>query len=61
MVVTFFGVKNLQTLAALWVGALSCNKKKSREQKSSFRIRKAIVLGMFKDSAVILDAIRRSF
>jgi len=29
--------------------------------KSSFRIRRTIVLGMFKDSAIILDAIRRSF
>jgi len=30
----FFGVKNWQTLAVLWVGALSCNKKnfKSRMQ-----------------------------
>ena len=29
--------------------------------KSSFRIRRTAVLGMFKDSAIILDAIRRSF
>jgi hypothetical protein len=29
--------------------------------KSSFRIRKTTVLGMFKNSAIILDAIRRSF
>jgi len=29
--------------------------------KSSFRIRRPTVLGMFKDSAIILDAIRRSF
>jgi hypothetical protein len=57
----FFGVKNWQTLAAVWAGALSCNKKKSREQKSSFRIQRTTVLGMFKDSAIILDAIRRSF
>jgi hypothetical protein len=28
--------------------------------KSSFRIRRTTVLGMFKDSAIILDAIRRS-
>jgi hypothetical protein len=26
----FFGVKNWPTLAALWAGALSCNKKKSQ-------------------------------
>ena len=29
--------------------------------KSSFRIRRTVVLGMFKDSAIILDMIRRSF
>ena len=29
--------------------------------KSSFRIRRTTVLGMLKDSAIILDAIRRSF
>jgi hypothetical protein len=29
--------------------------------KSSFRIRRTTVLGMFKDSAIILDAIRQSF
>ena len=29
--------------------------------KSSFRIRRTTVLGMLEDSAVILDAIRRSF
>ena len=33
MVETFLGVKNWQTLAALWAGALSCNKKNPREQK----------------------------
>jgi hypothetical protein len=31
---TFFWVKNWQTLAVLWAGALSCNKKKSQEQHS---------------------------
>jgi hypothetical protein len=36
-------------------------KKNSREQKSSFRIRRPTDLGVFKDSAIILDAIRRSF
>jgi len=29
--------------------------------KSSFRIRRTTVLGMFKDSAIILDVIQRSF
>jgi len=29
--------------------------------KSTFKIRRTTVLGMFKDSAIILDAIRRSF
>jgi len=29
--------------------------------KSSFKIRRTTVLGMFKDSVIILDAIRRSF
>jgi hypothetical protein len=36
-------------------------RKKSLEQKSSFRIRRTTVLGMFKDSAIILDIIRWSF
>ena len=36
-VVTFFWVKNWQTLAALWAGALSCNKKKSQEQNAAGR------------------------
>jgi hypothetical protein len=49
--------QNLQTLAALWAGALSCNKKKSREQKSSFRIQRTTVLGMFKDFPNFRDAI----
>jgi hypothetical protein len=30
-----FGGKNWQRLAALWAGALSCNKKKSREQNAA--------------------------
>jgi hypothetical protein len=46
---------------ALWAGALLWKKKKSQEQKSSFRIRRTTVLGMFNDSAVILDATRLSF
>jgi hypothetical protein len=61
MVVTFLWVKNWQTVAALWAGALLCNKKTSRGQKSSFRILRTAVLGMFKDSDIILDAVRRSY
>jgi len=38
-VVTFFGVKNWQTLATLWMGALLCNKKTSREQNAAGRTR----------------------
>jgi len=34
-----FWVKNWQTLAALWVGTLSCNKKNSREQNAAGRTR----------------------
>jgi hypothetical protein len=34
---TFFGVKNWQTLAGLWLGALLYNKKNSREQKAAGR------------------------
>jgi hypothetical protein len=55
-----FGGKSWLILAAMWAGALSCNKKNSREQKSSFRIRRTTVLGIFKDSAIIIDAIRQS-
>jgi hypothetical protein len=33
------GVKNWQTLAAVWAGALSWNKKKSREQNAAGRTR----------------------
>jgi len=36
---TFLGVKNWQTLAALWAGALSSNKKKSRQQNAAGRAR----------------------
>jgi len=38
-VCNIFWVKNWHTLAALWAGALSCNKKKSPEQNSAGRIR----------------------
>jgi hypothetical protein len=53
-----FWVKNWQKRAALWEGALSCNKKKSRQQNAA---RRNTALGMFKDSAIILYAIQRSF
>jgi len=33
----FLWVKNWQTLAALWAGALSCNKKTPREQNAAGR------------------------
>jgi hypothetical protein len=45
-----------QTLAALLVGALSCNKKNSRAE-ILFQNPKNTVLGMFKDSAIILGVI----
>jgi len=35
----FSGFKNWQKLAALWAGALSCNKKKSRQQNAAGRTR----------------------
>ena len=35
----FWGVKNWQTLALLWVGTLSCNKKKSRQQNAAGQTR----------------------
>jgi hypothetical protein len=31
----FWGVKNWQTLAVLWAGALLCNKRKSQEQNTA--------------------------
>jgi hypothetical protein len=60
MVVTFFWVKNWQTLAALWAGTLSCNKTKSGEQKSSFRIKNYSPRDVQR-FAIILDVIRQSF
>jgi hypothetical protein len=39
-VVTFFLVQNWRILAALWAGALSCSKKKSREQNAAGRTRR---------------------
>jgi len=44
-------------------GVKECRTKRAHNflfRKSSFRIRRITVLGMFKDSAIILDAIRRS-
>jgi hypothetical protein len=52
------------TRASLWSGVKECGIKRVHIvlfPKSSFRIRRTTVLGMFKDSAIILDAIRRSF
>jgi hypothetical protein len=46
-VVTFFSVKNEQTLAAVWMGTLSCNNKHLESRN----------LGIFKDSAITLDVI----
>jgi hypothetical protein len=57
----FWGVKNRQTLAALWAGAFSYNKKKSREKKFCCRIRRTTVLGIFRDPAIILDAFDGDF
>jgi len=52
------------TRSALCSGVKECGTKRAHNflfPKFSFRIRRTTVLGMFKDSAVILDAIRRSF
>jgi hypothetical protein len=38
-VATFFVVKNWQTLAVFWAGALSCNMKKSRQENAIGRTR----------------------
>jgi hypothetical protein len=56
----FWGQKLANTCSFV-EGRNIVQQKKSPEQKSSFRIRKTTILGMFKDSAIILDAIRRSF
>ena len=45
-------------------GVKECGTKRAHNflfPKSSYRIRRTTVLGMFKDSAIMLDAIRRSF
>jgi len=52
------------TRSSLCSGVKQCGTKRAHNflfPKSSFRIRRTTVLGMFKDSAIILDAIRRSF
>jgi hypothetical protein len=52
------------TRSSLCSGVKECETKPVHNflyPKSSFRIRRTTVLGTFKDSAIILDAIRRSF
>ena len=52
------------TLSSLCSGVKKHGTKRAHNflfPKSSFRIRRSAVLGMFKDSAIILHAIRRSF
>ena len=52
------------TRSSLYSGVKECGTKHAYNftfPKSSFRIRRTTVLGMFKDSAIILYAIRRSF
>jgi len=52
------------TRSSLCSGVMECGTKRAHNflfPKSSFRIRLTTVLGMFKDSAIILDTIRRSF
>jgi len=52
------------TLSSICSGINECGTKRAHSflfPKSSFKIRRTTVLGMFKDFAIILDAIRRSF
>ena len=52
------------TRSSLCSGVKECGTKRAHNflfPKSSFRIRRTTILGTFKDSAIILDAIRRSF
>jgi len=52
------------TWSSLCSGVKECGTKHAHNflfSKSSFRIRRTTVLGMFKDSVIILDAIRWSF
>ena len=52
------------TRSSLCSGVKECGTKRAHNflfRKSSFRIRRTTVLGVFKDSVIILDAIRRSF
>jgi hypothetical protein len=61
MVVTFLEDQKLANTCSFVGGfIIAQQQKKSREQKPSFIIRRTTVLGMFKDSAIILDAIRWS-
>jgi hypothetical protein len=52
------------TRSSLCSGVKECGTKRAHNflfPKSSFRIRRTTVVGMFKDSAIILDVIRQSF
>jgi len=52
------------TRSSFCSGFKECGTKRAQNflfPKSSFRIRRTTVLGMFKDSAIILDAIQRWF
>ena len=52
------------TRSSLCSGVKECGTKRAHSflfPKSSFRIRTTTFLGMFKDSAIIFDALRRSF
>jgi len=52
------------TRSSLFSGVKECGTKRTHNfhfPKSSFRIRRTTVLGMFRDFAIILDAIRQSF
>jgi hypothetical protein len=57
----FFWVQKLTDTRSFVGGRIIVQQQNSREQKNSFRVRRTTVLGMFKDSAIILDAIRPSF
>jgi hypothetical protein len=61
--ITMISLQNV-TRSSLCAGVKGCGTKRAYNfffPKSSFRIRRTTVLGMFKDSAIVLDAIRRSF
>jgi hypothetical protein len=50
--------KKLANICSFVDGRIIVQQEKFRQQKPSFRIRRATVLEMFKDYAVILNAIR---